>query len=42
MSKYIFGLKTILQDGLPETEIYAYLIYEVRKIIGKTDFSVQS
>ena len=40
MSKYV-GLKSLLQEGLSEPEFYSDLSYKFRKIVGKTDFSIQ-
>ena len=39
MSKYNVGLKTLLLQGLSEPEFYGDLVYELRKINGKNDFS---
>ena len=41
MSKYSIGFKALLQEGLSEIEFFGDLIYKLRKIVGKTDFSVQ-
>ena len=38
VSKYNVGLKTLLLQGLSETEFYGDLVYKFRKIIGKNDF----
>ena len=38
---YNVGLKTLLQEGLSESEVYGDLVYIFRKSVGKTDFSVQ-
>ena len=38
MSKYNIGLKTLLLQGLSESELYGDLVYKFRKIIGKNDF----
>ena len=38
VSKYNFGLKTLLFEGLSEPEFYGVLVYKFRKIIGKNDF----
>ena len=38
MSKYYAGLKTLLLQGLSESEFYGDLVYKFRKIIGKNDF----
>ena len=34
----LFGLKTLLLQGLSEPEFYGDLVYKFRKIIGKIDF----
>ena len=39
VSKYNVGLKTLLLQGLSEPEFYGDLVYKLRKIIGKYDFS---
>ena len=41
MSKYNVGLKTLLLQGLSESEFYGDLVYEFRKIIDKNDFPYQ-
>ena len=38
VSKYNVGLKTLLLQGLSESEFYGDLMYIFRKIIGKNDF----
>ena len=38
VSKYNVGLKTLLLEGLSESEFYGDLVYKFRKIIGKNDF----
>ena len=38
MSKYNVGLKTLLLEGLSESEFYGDLVDKFRKIIGKNDF----
>ena len=38
VSKYNVGLKTLLLQGLSESEFYGDLVYKFRKIIGKSDF----
>ena len=38
MSKYNVGLKTLLLEGLSESEFYGDLVYKFRKIINKNDF----
>ena len=39
VSKCNVGLKTFLCHGLSETEFYDDLVYKVKKIVGRTDFS---
>ena len=39
--QYNIGLKTCLQEGLSEPEIYGGLAYKFKKIVGNTDVSVQ-
>ena len=38
VSKYNVGLKTLLLEGLSESEFYGDFVYKLRKIIGKYDF----
>ena len=38
VSKYNVGIKTLLLQGLSETEFFGALVYTFRKIIGKYDF----
>ena len=38
MTKYNVGLKSLLLQGLPESEFYGDMAYKFRKIIGKNDF----
>ena len=38
VSKYNVGLKTLLLQGLFESEFYGDLVYKFRKVIGKYDF----
>ena len=38
VSKYNFGLKPLLLQGLSEPEFYGDLVYKFRKIISKNDF----
>ena len=40
VSKYNVGLKTLLLQGLSETEFYGDLVYKFRQIIGKIWFSL--
>ena len=38
---YSVSLKTLLQQGISEPEFYGVLVYRVRKIVGKSNFSEQ-
>ena len=38
MSKYSVGLKTLILQGLSETELYGDLVYNFRTLIGKNPF----
>ena len=40
-SKFYFGLKTLLHQGLSEPEFYGDLVYKFKKIVGRADFSDQ-
>ena len=39
--KYNIGLKTLLQQGIPEPIFYGDLVYKFKRIIGKPNFSDQ-
>ena len=39
--KYSVSLKTLLQQGISEPEVYGDLVYRFRKIVGKSNFSEQ-
>ena len=41
ISKYNVGLKTLLSEGLSETEFYGDLVYKFKKLTGINDFSFQ-
>ena len=41
VSKYNFGLRSLLQQDLSEPEFHGDLVYKFRKIVGKTEFSDQ-
>ena len=41
ISKFNFGLKSLLHQGLSEPEFYGDLVYKFKKIRGMTDFSDQ-
>ena len=42
VSKYNVGLKTLLLEGLSESEFYGDLVYKFRKITGKNNFPIIS
>ena len=39
--KYNIGLKTLLQQGIPEPIFYGDLVYKFKRIVGKPNFSDQ-
>ena len=39
--KYNIGLKTLLQQGISEPIFYGDLVYKLKRIVGKPNFSVQ-
>ena len=39
--KYNIGLKTLLQQGISESEFYGDLVYKFKRIVGKPNFSDQ-
>ena len=39
VEKYSVSLKTLLQQGISEPEVYGDLVYRFRKIVGKSNFS---
>ena len=41
VSKFNVGLKTLLHQGLLEPEFYGDLVYKLKKIVGRADFSDQ-
>ena len=41
VSKFNDGLKSLLQQGILEPEFYGDLVYKLRKIISRADFSDQ-
>ena len=41
LEKYSVSLKTLLQQGISEPEFYGDLVYILRKIVGKSNFSEQ-
>ena len=41
VSKFKVGLKSLLQQGQSELEFYSDLVYKLRKIVSRADFSYQ-
>ena len=41
LENYSVSLKTLLQQGISEPEFYGDLVYRLRKIVGKSNFSEQ-
>ena len=41
ISKFNVGLKTLLREGLSQPKFYGDLVYKLKKLIGKNDFSFQ-
>ena len=41
ISKFQFGLKSLLRQGLSESEFYGDLVYKLKKIVGSNNFSAQ-
>ena len=41
ISKFNFGLKTLLREGLSEPAFYGELVYKFKRLIGRNDFSFQ-
>ena len=41
ISKFNVGLKSLLHQVLSEQEVYGDLVYKLKKIMGRTDFSDQ-
>ena len=41
MSKFQVGLKSLLRQGLSESEFYGDLVYQLKKIVGSNNFSAQ-
>ena len=42
ISKFQFGLKSLLRQGLSEPEFYGDFVYKLKKIFGSNIFSAQS
>ena len=40
-SKFNVGFKTLLHQGLSEQEFYGDLVYKLKRIVGRVDFSDQ-
>ena len=40
-SKFQFGLKSLLRQGLSEPDFYGDLVYKLKKIVGSNNFSAQ-
>ena len=41
ISKFQVGLRSLLRQGLSETEFYGDLVYKLKKIVGSSNFSAQ-
>ena len=41
VSKFNVGLKTLFHQGRSELEFYGDLVYKLKKIVGRADFSDQ-
>ena len=41
ISKFNVGLKMLLREGLSERAFYGELVYKLKKLIGRNDFSFQ-
>ena len=41
ISKFQFGLKSLLRHGLSEPEFYGDLVYKLKKTVGSNNFSTQ-
>ena len=41
ISKFQVGLKSLLRQGLSESDFYGDLVYELKKIVGSNNFSAQ-
>ena len=41
ISRFQVGLKSLLRQGLSETDFYGDLVYKLKKIVGSNNFSVQ-
>ena len=41
ISKFQFGLKSLLRQGLSELDFYGDLVYKLKKIVGSNNFSMQ-
>ena len=41
LTKFRFGIKSLLRQGLSEPEFYGDLVYRLKKIVGSNIFSAQ-
>ena len=41
ISKFQVGLKSLLHQGLSESDFYGDLVYKLKKIVGSSNFSAQ-
>ena len=41
VEKYNVSLRELLQQGISQPEFYSDLVYRIRKIVGKSNFSEQ-
>ena len=41
ISKFQFGLKSLLRQGLSEPDFYGDLVYKLKKIVGSNNYSAQ-
>ena len=41
VSKFMVGLKPLLQQGLSEPEFYGDFVYKLKNFVGRSDFSDQ-
>ena len=42
ISKFQVGLKSLLRQGLSETDFYGDLVYKLKKIVGSNNFQRSS
>ena len=41
VEKYYVSLRKLLQQGMSEPEFFGDLVYRIRKVVGKSNFSEQ-